>query len=47
MEIDEQTQEKYSEGAIVSHCLFEMTFYGYSHEEVQNVRAELMQQITK
>jgi len=41
MEIDSQTAVRYPELAIIAHCLWEMTFVGYSREVVREKREEL------
>jgi hypothetical protein len=41
MEIDSETDEQYSDDEVVAHCLEEMTFAGFSQEEVQKKVAEL------
>ena len=35
MELDAQTLEKFSEFDIVAHCLYEMTFFGFTLEDIQ------------
>ena len=35
MEIDPETVARYSEPEIIGHCLWEMTFYGFSQEKIQ------------
>ena len=35
MEIDPETVARYSEPEIIGHCLWEMTFYGFSREKIQ------------
>ena len=41
MEIDLQTADRYPELAIIGHCLWEMTFVGYSREAVREKSEEL------
>jgi len=36
MEISKDTEKKYNELEIISHCLYEMTYAGFTEEEVQN-----------
>ena len=35
MELAPETLENFNELEIISHCLFEMTFFGYEEEEIQ------------
>ena len=35
MELAPETLEKFNELEIIAHCLFEMTFFGYEEEEIQ------------
>jgi hypothetical protein len=41
MEIDPQTADRYPELAIIGHCLWEMTFVGYTREAVREKSEEL------
>lgn len=41
IEIDPLTQNNYSELAILCHCLYEMTWYGYSMAKIKKFRDEL------
>lgn len=42
MEIDPRTCERFSAEDILAHCLWEMTFYGFSMEAIGTVRDSLM-----
>jgi hypothetical protein len=42
MKIDEETLQAYSAKETIIHCLWEMTFCGYSTEEISEQRAELL-----
>ena len=35
MEVDEHTLEKYAETDIIAHCLYEMTFFGFTQEDIK------------
>ena len=35
MEVDEGTVEKYSKTGVAAHCIWEMTFYGFTQKEIQ------------
>jgi len=41
MEIDKYTVQKYSNPDIVAHCLWEMTFFGYDKNSIQEQKDEL------
>ena len=41
MKIGEETLKNYSKIDIISHCLWEMTFFGYNQEEIQGQKDEL------
>ena len=41
MEISKETAKNYNELEIISHCLYEMTFYGFTEEEIQNEISKL------
>lgn len=41
MNIDEKSIKDFSESELISHCLFEMTFYGFNQEEIQKEADEL------
>lgn len=41
MELDPSTLEKFSEEEIIAHCLWEMTFFGYTQEEIQKTFDEI------
>lgn len=43
MGIATETQSKYSELEILAHCLWEMTYVGYSEEAIKNQIDEIMQ----
>jgi len=43
MEIDPETLSNYSEVDILGHCLWEMTFYGYTREDVKKAMDEIEQ----
>ncbi|MBM3241227.1 hypothetical protein FJZ31_33505 [Candidatus Poribacteria bacterium] len=43
MEIDPETLSNYSEVDILGHCLWEMTFYGYTREDVKRAMDEIEQ----
>lgn len=36
MQISEDTEKEYNELEIISHCLYEMTYAGFTEEEIQN-----------
>lgn len=42
MEITQSTLQNYSSAEIVAHCLYEMTFCGFSSSEVEESRLEMM-----
>ncbi|MBT9133171.1 MAG: hypothetical protein DDT33_01707 [Firmicutes bacterium] len=35
MEIDQDSFSKYSESGIIGHCLWEMTFYGFTQDDIK------------
>ena len=41
MNISDLTLSSYSEREIIAHCLYEMTFFGYSNDEIFNKSQEL------
>ena len=41
MELTEETMENYTIDEIVSHCLWEMTFYGFEDKDVQAMQNEI------
>lgn len=41
MELDANTLENFSEEEIIAHCLWEMTFFGYTQEEIQKTLDEI------
>ncbi len=41
MELDTNVLEKFSEEEIIAHCLWEMTFVGYTQEEIQRTFEEI------
>ena len=41
MDISDLTLSSYSEREIIAHCLYEMTFFGYSNDEIFNKSQEL------
>ena len=41
MRLNPQVLEKYSEEEIISHCLWEMTFYGYDEDTRNNVLSDI------
>jgi hypothetical protein len=45
MKIHEDTLHDYTEVDIICHLLFEITFYGWSCEEISNVALEIMQDV--
>lgn len=47
MKLSDQVLGQYSEEDIVAHCLFDMTFYGFSEKKVKSKRDELNNRIKK
>ncbi|RMF96990.1 MAG: hypothetical protein D6734_02945 [Candidatus Schekmanbacteria bacterium] len=47
MEIETESLARYSELDIIGHCLWEMTFYGFSQEEIRKQSAQLVKEIRK
>ena len=45
MTINENTLKEYTELEIISHCLYEMTFYGYDEKDIQNEWKKIKRQI--
>jgi len=43
MELDEHTLEKFSEFDIVAHCLYEMTFFGFTQEDIKTAEEEIVE----
>jgi hypothetical protein len=43
MELDTKTLDKFSEFDIVAHCLYEMTFFGFTQEDIKTAEEELME----
>ncbi len=43
--LSERTLNKYTKEEIISHCLFDMTFHGFSEAEMRKVRKKLDKQI--
>jgi hypothetical protein len=41
MEIEPETLSRYTEVDIIGHCLWEMTFFGYSQEDIKKTVEEL------
>lgn len=41
MEVDPHSLEKFSEMEIVAHCLWEMTFFGFSQEDIRAASEEI------
>jgi len=41
MEIEQESLSKYSELDIIGHCLWEMTFYGFTQEKIKKQLAQL------
>ncbi len=41
MEIEPETLSRYAEVDIIGHCLWEMTFFGYSQEDIEKAVEEL------
>lgn len=41
MEISEQTFSNYSEYEIIAHCLWEMTFFGFTQEDIRQAGMEM------
>ncbi|MBC8248049.1 MAG: hypothetical protein H8E90_00090 [Anaerolineales bacterium] len=41
MEIEPETLSRYTEVDIIGHCLWEMTFFGYSEEDIKKTVEEL------
>jgi hypothetical protein len=41
MDIDQKTLLDFTELEIISHCLYEMTFYGFDQDEIQNEMEEI------
>lgn len=41
MDIDPETLSNYTEVDILAHCLWEMTFFAYSREDIKKVMAEI------
>jgi len=48
MELDIKTLEKFSEFDIIAHCLYEMTFFGFTQEDIKTAEEEIIESgITK
>ena len=45
MDIDHKSLAKYSELDIIGHCLWEMTFYGFTQEDIKKVIDEIEKSI--
>ncbi len=45
MQIDERTLGRYAAQEIIAHCLWEMTFIGYSRAEIAQERARLKEMV--
>jgi len=43
LEVSKETLNKYTEGEIMAHILWEMTFYGFDSKSVESQRAEIFQ----
>jgi hypothetical protein len=43
MEIDAETAPRYSELEIIGHCLWEMTFFGYTQEKIKGVMDDIQE----
>ena len=43
MEIDPDTLTRYTEPDIIAHCLWEMTFFGYTLEDIRQTWDEIIQ----
>jgi hypothetical protein len=41
MDMDEQSIKNFSEPELISHCLFQMTLYGYNPKEIQETEVKL------
>ncbi|GAB4580399.1 MAG: hypothetical protein Fur0022_31400 [Anaerolineales bacterium] len=41
MELEAKTLEEFSEFDIVAHCLYEMTFFGFTQEDIQTASSEI------
>ena len=41
MDMDEQSIKNFSEPELISHCLFQMTLYGYSEKEIHETEVKL------
>ncbi len=41
MEVDEHTLEKFSEFDIIAHSMYEMTFFGFSQEDIKTAEEEI------
>jgi hypothetical protein len=41
MEIEPETLSRYAEVDVIAHCLWEMTFFGYSQEDIKKTVEEL------
>ncbi len=47
MTISEDTLRQFSELEIISHCLYEMTFFGFSERKIQTFQKKLDEQSQK
>ncbi len=45
MDLDPESLSKYSAADILGHCLWEMTFYGYTQEAIQNQAKQLKEDV--
>ncbi len=41
MELDPHTLEKFSEFDIIAHCMYEMTFFGFTQEDIKTAAVEI------
>ena len=47
MDIDKKSTQVFSESEIISHCLYEMTFYGFTQKKIQNEWRKIKKSVKK
>jgi len=45
VEINKETEEKHSPEEIISHCLYEMTFYGFTEKKIKSASDDLKERL--